>query len=433
MSGILRLITGLKGAAKTLWVVDQLFKEYEKDPDRNYYSDITELKHTGVQPAPDDWTTIPDNSLIVYDEVQFKLLFSRHNSKRDTQILELTTMRKRGIEMWIITQRARFLNADVLGLVDQHVQIERNSDKTSKVYIFNEAEMNITKTKKMFAHDKYVFAHPKELYGFYESVKEGVEHAKRSFFNKQILFVIIPLVLCAFPAYYVIKNGFSTGVTATGSKEKNKENNNTVEAPSDDGPVIFKTSANLTQEEQQKILDRLTLDRKVKDCMSSYGWTDGMCREALDPDYLKANNERAAQISGNTMSMDSIEYDPVKPYATKYVGSYQVTSKPVFSGCMKQGNKYYAYSQQGTKLDVSSSDCQKLIDQGDRPFNYFKGNNNELVNKDNLAQIDQQNSQQAPKMTPEQYAKYLQYISNEAKNYVEPHLQARTVTGANGL
>lgn len=148
MSGLIRLVTGKKGAAKTLWVVDQLFKEYEKDPTRNYYSDITGLKHTGVKLAPDNWTEIEDNSLIVYDEVQFKLLFSRHNSKRDKQILELTTMRKRGIEMWIITQRARFLNADVLGLVDEHVEIERNGQKTSKVFVFTDAETNITKSKK---------------------------------------------------------------------------------------------------------------------------------------------------------------------------------------------------------------------------------------------------------------------------------------------
>lgn len=44
---------------------------------------------------------------------------------------------------------------------------------------------------------------------------------------------------------------------------------------------------------------------------------------------------------------------------------------PVFSGCTKFNGKYYAYTQQGTKLNVSSEDCRKLIENGDRPFNYF--------------------------------------------------------------
>ena len=121
----IRLITGGIGTGKSLWTVEQLFKEHEKTPEREIYTDITGIKHTGIKKAPDDWREIPNNSLIVYDEVQYRDLFSRHNSKRDKQILDLTTIRKRGIELWLITQRARFLNADVLGLVNEHVHLER--------------------------------------------------------------------------------------------------------------------------------------------------------------------------------------------------------------------------------------------------------------------------------------------------------------------
>lgn len=46
-------------------------------------------------------------------------------------------------------------------------------------------------------------------------------------------------------------------------------------------------------------------------------------------------------------------------------------AKPVFSGCTKFNGKYYAYTQQGTKLDVDPSVCQRVIDDNDRPFNYF--------------------------------------------------------------
>lgn len=64
---------------------------------------------------------------------------------------------------------------------------------------------------------------------------------------------------------------------------------------------------------------------------------------------------------------------PNKPYDVDVSQiQYEVTAKPVFSGCIKKNGRYVAYTQQGTILhDMSQSDCKKLIDQGDRPFNYF--------------------------------------------------------------
>ena len=58
--------------------------------------------------------------------------------------------------------------------------------------------------------------------------------------------------------------------------------------------------------------------------------------------------------------------------------SYEVTAKPLFSGCMKTGSKYQAYTQQGTKLDVSQADCERLIENNDRPFNYFVNNRTDM-------------------------------------------------------
>ncbi|MCK4079188.1 hypothetical protein HCY51_15435, partial [Acinetobacter radioresistens] len=68
--------------------------------------------------------------------------------------------------------------------------------------------------------------------------------------------------------------------------------------------------------------------------------------------------------------------NPSKPFDDSGIQpsiNYEVTAKPVFAGCMKKGNKYVAYTQQGTILNhVSSSDCKRLIENGDRPFNYFQ-------------------------------------------------------------
>lgn len=362
MSGLLRLITGKKGAAKTLWVVDHLFKEFEKDPERNYFSDITALKHTGVQPAPDDWREIPDNSLIVYDEVQFKLLFSRHNSKRDMQILDLTEMRKRGIEMWIITQRARFLNADVLGLVDEHIEIQRNGKRTSKVYVFQDAETNITKTKKLFASDKYVYAHPQELWGFYESIKDGAKHGNRSFLNKGAITTGITLFIAAvFAITFIYKSLHHGGMKVSSGTEKQ----HVQDVPKVNPQVQQQVSSSTTNVNPSDL--------------------SAMCRQAVNlqkPECVKwfddlTKNKSSVNQDGTVVQ--SVSYHPEDPYNDldiKKNMQYQIVNQPKFSGCMKINGQYRAYTEQGTYLNASKSVCDRLMrDSGSRPYDYFTAHN----------------------------------------------------------
>ncbi|MEB3755192.1 zonular occludens toxin domain-containing protein [Acinetobacter sp. MD2(2019)] len=387
MHGEICLITGKKGSGKSLWVVDQLFKEFDKNPDRNYYADITGLKHTGIKLAPEDWREVPDNSLVVFDEVQFKDLFSRHNSKRDKQILELTTMRKRGIELWIITQRARFLNADVLGLVDRHVEIQRKNDRASYVYIFTDAEMNITKTKKLFAHDKYIFVFPEHLFGFYESIKEGAKHGKKSWINKGVLTTSITLLLCViFGGKFIYSSWHNGGLTVRSTNDKELKHAVPV-AP----PVAKINPQNSTGENVQTANSMNALSQ--------------ICRSAENlnkPECIKWYND----LSNNNMSVSkdglvsqNISYNPDKPFSQENVPKnleYQVMNKPIFSGCMKtKSGTYKAFTEQGTYLKVSASDCRKLMnDAAARPYDYFNSHNksNSLMTNDLKQSQDQSSS-----------------------------------------
>ncbi|WP_096911230.1 zonular occludens toxin domain-containing protein [Acinetobacter colistiniresistens] len=364
----IRLITGGIGAAKTLWVMEQLYNLKNNHPDRKVYTDITGIKHTGVESVKEDfdWRDAENNSLIIFDEVQYKDLFSRHNSKRDKQILDLTTIRKRGIELWLITQRARFLNPDVLGLVNEHVHLEKTGMKTAKVYIWHEAKTAMTKTDKLLPFEKYVWQHPEHLYGFYESIQPDAKHHKRSYFNKGIVPVVLTLVLAAIPAYYVIKNGWGTQIGGTSSNEVKADQSKTDNASNN--------SIDLRDEKNQNAY--ADQNKKITDCMTSFGWSHDQCREALDPEYLKANNDAMLAKTNNSMEAITVKYNPAKPYDTRIEPDYQVTAKPLFSGCIKYGNRYVAYTQQGTRLDVDASVCKRLINEGDRPFNYFANSSN---------------------------------------------------------
>ncbi|MCU4496797.1 zonular occludens toxin domain-containing protein [Acinetobacter ursingii] len=422
----IRLVTGGIGSAKTLWVMEQLYKLKNNYPERKVYTDITGIKHTGVESVTEDfdWRDAENNSLIIFDEVQNKDLFSRFNSKRDRQIMDLNTIRKRGIELWLITQRTRYLNGDVIGLVNEHVHMEKTGDKTSKVYIWHEAQTAITKTAKLFPFEKYIWQHPEHLYGFYDSIQPDAVHHKRSYFNKGIYAVVATFALACIPAYYVIKNGADPKqIQATnGSEEKAQDD------------------TQLTPEQ----LAENQLNTKIQQCVSQFGWSAEQCREGLDPAHLKSNND--AMLSRTDNSMDSIvlNYSPEHPYDVSGINvKYQVTAKPVFSGCMKTSKGYQAYTQQGTKLNVDQYDCERLIKENDRPFNYFAGQQNGLLAQDGTPSDRQISGQQdttqtVSKMTPQQYAKYLQYLdedrqAQQANNYIQPNLQRSSVNGANAL
>lgn len=355
----IRLITGGIGTGKSLWTVEQLFKEHEKTPEREIYTDITGIKHTGIKKAPDDWREIPNNSLIVYDEVQYRDLFSRHNSKRDKQILDLTTIRKRGIELWLITQRARFLNADVLGLVNEHVHLERVGQKISNVYIWQEAELNITKTKKMFAFDKYRWAYPEHIFGFYESIQPDAKHNKRSYLNKAVVSIVITLVLALIAGAIFVKFAASKGISATGVETKKPEKQTMAQPIQNPNatPVRSPVASDLSVE------CRKGANVEKPECVK---WFD---------DLSKNNASVSTGENGETV----VAYNPTQPFDDQIQKSvsYQVTAKPIFSGCMKTSNGYQAYTQQGTKLDVSKSDCERLIKNNDRPFNYFAQDQNQ--------------------------------------------------------
>jgi hypothetical protein len=128
-----------------------------------------------------------------------------------------------------------------------------------------------------------------------------------------------------------------------------------------------------------------------------------------------------ASVSPGESRQTTVSYNPSEPFDSdiqKQV-SYEVTAKPVFSGCTKFGSKYQAYTQQGTKLDVSQADCERLIKQNDRPFNYF-------VNEREERKVESQDSNQLAQASPVDYKlQELAADNNQANNVI---VETRTLS-----
>ena len=370
------LVTGTPGSGKTLFVVSKILELQKQFPDRKIYADIDGLLIDGVEQSPDDWRTTPDNSIVIYDEAQQHERFrAGTQANKDEIVQKLQVHRHTGHDIWFITQSPRFLNAFVLDLVGEHYHLHRPyGAKLASVYYWRSVRKQPQSlASRELAENEFLFKYPKELFDVYKS---ATQHNVKLKIPKKLWLVVAAIVLIL---GFVLKMIYSDGSQkmingSLGAATQNKENKPTSNSLSSPG--------NLTGN-----------DLNIE------------CRKGVNvekPECVEWFNTLSQQK--NTGQDYTIKYDPNKPYDIPYDEfQYQVTSTPQFIGCVKWDGKYYAYTQQGTRLNVPQSDCQKYM-SGDRPFNPMhqpqqQGINNAQVNNSLNRQNDyKQDTEQMAKI-----------------------------------
>lgn len=103
-----------------------------------------------------------------------------------------------------------------------------------------------------------------------------------------------------------------------------------------------------------------------------------------------------------------VSYDPSKPFESadkiQETVKYQVTAKPILSGCMTDRHgKLIGYTQQGTIIhNLNQSDCKRIL-KGDRPFNYFAEPLKDIVTTDKKVSEEQVPQHRQPVQYAENY------------------------------
>lgn len=132
---MMRLITGVPGAGKTLFAVSEILKvkkendalEKAGDKPRLIYTNIAGMEMEGVYPLEDtDWRNYPDGFLIVYDEAhQIFRATGRPGFFGDPIITEMDMHRHRGFDLWFITQFPLKVHHEIRYMVDEHYHLLR--------------------------------------------------------------------------------------------------------------------------------------------------------------------------------------------------------------------------------------------------------------------------------------------------------------------
>ena len=331
---------------------------------REIYSDIEghAEKCDFIKPAPKDWRDVPHDSIIFMDEIHKRPEYCDNDGKmsQNPMIVDLTTHGHHNKDIILMTQDPERLNKGIRKLVEKMYLVKRPIQKPpfATIYEFErwlrDPWQAAASTRSVNYQDSYKFFYKKKWQDMYTSASA---HTSIQFkIQSKFIYAIIAIVVLMSLSWVLF--------TKSGG---DKLARNAIGGITGQKP----TEENKTQTSNQQALS------------SGLENLETECRKGVNvekPECVKWFNEltkNGASVSTGDNRQTTVTYNPNQPYDNEIQKqvSYQVTAKPVFSGCMKTGSKYQAYTQQGTKLDVSQADCEKLIKHNDRPFNYFATNN----------------------------------------------------------
>ncbi|WP_180168666.1 zonular occludens toxin domain-containing protein [Acinetobacter sp. YH01003] len=345
----------------------------EKDLLRNVYSDINGHAENCnfVQKAPDDWREVPEDSVIFYDEIHLRPEFCDSNGKmsQNPMIVELTTHAHKNKDIILITQDPARLNKGIHKLVEKMYLVKRPIQKPpfATIYEFErwlrDPWQAAASSRSVNYQDSYKFFYKQKWQDMYKSASA---HTSVQFkIQSKFIYAIIAIIVLMTLSYLLF--------TKSGG---DKLARNAINGISGQKAEVSTSDKNKTMPTTESIKN---LD---VDCRKGINVEKPECVQWFND--LSKNN---GSINPENR-MQAVLYNPNKPFDDEIQNNltYEVTAKPVFSGCMKKNGRYVAYTQQGTILkDVSQADCQRVIENGDRPFDYFRQQPNQVQNNAQLS------------------------------------------------
>lgn len=327
------LITGTPGSGKSLYATQRI-TEWVKEG-REVYSDIDGLNIPEVMEIPDgDWQQTPKGSVVVYDEAQRNECFkyrAKEKLSNNTIISGMEYARHDGYDIVFITQSPKFLHLHLLELVGEHYHVSRPYGRAqAEICLHRQVSMMPnTVAAKERAEDVFKFKYDPKIFALYKSAEIHTHKFRLpKYFYK--LFAII--AFCGIGASYILfgtdnkildKDAYSLDANAISARNKKAES---VKAD---------------------VHDPLTPEQRAD---------------------LEARSPVATDPTQNPVNQ--ISYNPNQPFANQFDNAQAASNQPYLSGCMQLKNKCSCFTQQGSKLDVSLSDCKKVIG-GDMPYNPF--------------------------------------------------------------
>lgn len=172
MSTVVTLFTGLQGNGKTLFAIE-LMQKFIAQGRTIYQNGIPGLKldHVLLE-DPEKWYEVPSGSVVFIDEAQ-RVFPGRHSSvKPPLKCTEFETLRKRGLEVVLITQHPNLLDSHVRNLIGRHIHVERMSGfEAAQLLEWQKCKTNPDSKSERRVAEFTTRKYPTALYELYESAE----------------------------------------------------------------------------------------------------------------------------------------------------------------------------------------------------------------------------------------------------------------------
>lgn len=372
---MITLISGTPGSGKTLYAVTRIIKEINENPNRQIYSDIKGLKIDGVKKVPDDWRDTPDGSLLIYDECQYRDMFKRDKGRtRYDAILDLTTHRHTGKDIWLITQSPHFLHVDVLAVIGEHIHVDRPMGaKLANIYKWRQAETKPQgRTVKERAESRSLFKYDKDVFNYYDSVDVSDDDANhKSLKVPKILYVTIVggliLVLYNVGSLFLSYNDKVSESETTKTEKKTQYD---------------EYKENGLQNSDTSIIDTVPKDTQTDDNTATSDLTKEQLEELLKLQEQQFKTQLEEQRLQMIMQYDELQkrlvehneqiqqfYRRLELYKTMLPKDYQIIKENPdlqVRAVARMGNKCQAFNKDGTLMTLTAEQCDYYLAEAGR-------------------------------------------------------------------
>lgn len=397
---------------KTLKAVEIIDTLSKKEPHRRIFTNIVGMNYPGViliqstAEKPFDWRDLPNGAILIYDEAHEHPAFSNENllktfslddselilkiaklnlddnlkvKEREEQIRQLRKKHQQaedkakedildigrsltlhghfGIDIYLITQKPNLLNTYVRAATSEHLVLRRLFKlPMATIYSYAEVQEHFGAVTRKNALSYKFWWYPKQLYKFYISAEEHNAKAALPFWIYGLTFLLIGIFGIA-----ILK---------------------TTNSPIYQRWVGQKEQQAKAQPDQQNTQQPTTNEKTVSDNQNpnspTQNYLSDLCRQAANLDkpecikWFDDLSKNRSSVNSNGAVVQTVSYNPNKPYDFEYQPQVQPTDFPRMSGVMKlSSGKLIAVDQQGNYMqNISQEDCKKWL-SGYRPFNYF--------------------------------------------------------------
>lgn len=326
----INFITGLPRQGKTLFTICFVKEKAEKEKRQVYYCNIPEVTIPGwiELENPNQWLDLPDNALVIVDELQDFWGMASAGARVPEPILELSKHGKRGIDFYFITQDPSLVHITPRKLCEWHYHVIR-AFGTQSCTVHKFYRMQIDPDKVKTKSEKIIWPYKKEVFGKKDKQGNWVEKPWYKSADVHNIKRQIPWRVWALPLFALLAIGMLyftyTLFQSTMAKTKQVASGGSAAAASASVPG---TAAQPPSP-------------------SRPGAQGGTMTTA---EYLASFKPRVPGFTHSAPRYDQVTQPVVAPYP---------------AACMemqKQGCK--CYTQQGTLMAVPDDLCKQIVQQG---------------------------------------------------------------------